>query len=975
MNLPEEHLFEAIFNSMPYPAIVYRADAPRFTVVANNTLHKTVTNRTGIDITGKSIWDIFSPLDPQAGIIKNALNQVITDHVSIKLDPFRYDMPLADTGEIVLFWWQVEYAPLIGKDGNVAYIIGTTNDATEKVVGRETQERLRLQQEALIREQNLNEELAASNEELKETQQNLQDLNQELESRVDERTKLLTASESRFRDMVQHAQVGIIVYNTRELIIASANTQILKILGKSTDVIGKRFVDALPEMKGQPFLKLMLDVFDTGEVYYGNEVPAVLEHNGKLVEDYFNFIYQPVKDEQGNTTAIMVVAMTATEQVMARKRIESSEHRLNAMVKNTPIGMTVLDGRDFRVALANNPMLNIWSRTEEGVIGKKLIEIFPELSAQPFIKMLEDVFDTGRPLSIREMLVTISSANGDKNIYVDFAYQPLFNEKGRAESILVTVVEITEAVKARKALEESESEQQSLNEELTSTNEELAVINEELSESHINLRAVNAMLQDSEAKLRTMLDQLPIPLSILRGPEFVIEGANVPMLNLWKRPADEVMGKSILKIFPELLDQPFPDLWRQVIATGKTISHKEVPVYLYTPSGERISMFLNYDYHPLYGQDGNPNGVMATIVNLTDQVIAKNELMKTQDTLKMALDAAGIGTWHVDLVTDILTISDRMAEMHGLTADTILTLKESSEMIVPESREAVMKGVQDAIETKGNFSAEYQIIPKDGSKQRWMRASAKAYYNQEGKPVYMAGTALDITEQKHDEIRKNDFIGMVSHELKTPLTSLTAYVQMLLMKARKADDAFTTGALEKANVQVKRMGNMINGFLNVSRLESGKIELYKNNFSLDELLTEIIDETKVATTSHEITLLEYEKVNVNADSDKIGSVITNLLSNAIKYSPKNNAIKVSLKIIDQMAQISVSDGGIGIKPQDIDRLFERYYRVESPNIHYISGFGIGLYLSAEIVERHNGRIWAESEFGKGSTFYFSIPIA
>ena len=181
-------------------------------------------------------------------------------------------------------------------------------------------------------------------------------------------------------------------------------------------------------------------------------------------------------------------------------------------------------------------------------------------------------------------------------------------------------------------------------------------------------------------------------------------------------------------------------------------------------------------------------------------------------------------------------------------------------------------------------------------------------------------------------------------------------------------------ALEKAIVQVKKMSTMINGFLNISRLESGKIVIEKQQFDLRNLISEILEEAELTVSGHLLVFEPGASLFIDADRDKIGSVITNLVSNAIKYSPKGKVVTVKCEIVENSALFSITDEGMGIKAKDIDRLFERYYRVSSNHTRHISGFGIGLYLSAEIIQRHNGRIWVESESGVGSTFYFSLPL-
>ena len=227
---------------------------------------------------------------------------------------------------------------------------------------------------------------------------------------------------------------------------------------------------------------------------------------------------------------------------------------------------------------------------------------------------------------------------------------------------------------------------------------------------------------------------------------------------------------------------------------------------------------------------------------------------------------------------------------------------------------------------------------------------------------------------KQNDQRKNDFIGMVSHELKTPLTSLSGYIQMLQVKADKHQDVFFSAAIQKANKQVDKMTLMINSFLNISRLDSGKIQIDFELFDVAQLIKEVEDETDNIISSHNISFAHIESTFINADHDKIGHVITNLISNAVKYSSNGTTIKIACVADNGWVQVSVEDQGMGIAPKDLERLFDRYYRVEGDHMKTISGFGIGLYLCAEIIQRHGGKIWVTSEFGIGSTFYFSLPM-
>jgi signal transduction histidine kinase len=276
--------------------------------------------------------------------------------------------------------------------------------------------------------------------------------------------------------------------------------------------------------------------------------------------------------------------------------------------------------------------------------------------------------------------------------------------------------------------------------------------------------------------------------------------------------------------------------------------------------------------------------------------------------------------------------------------------------------------------SNGIYDVEYRTIGVEDQLLRWVRAKGQVYFDENDRPLRFIGSVLDITEQKHNEQRKNDFISMVSHELKTPLTSMKSYIQVLHNKAQKRGDELSSGMLEKANKQAGRMATLINGFLNVSRLESGQIHIDRRRFDMAELSNETKEETLAQVTSHRVVFAPVETTMVNADRDKIGQVLNNLISNAVKYSPQGSTINVACVTQGNNALVSVKDEGMGISQEDIPKLFERYYRVKSSGYQHVSGFGIGLYICCEIIKRHEGDIWAESEPGKGSTFYFTLPV-
>nr|WP_294874633.1 ATP-binding protein [uncultured Pedobacter sp.] len=246
--------------------------------------------------------------------------------------------------------------------------------------------------------------------------------------------------------------------------------------------------------------------------------------------------------------------------------------------------------------------------------------------------------------------------------------------------------------------------------------------------------------------------------------------------------------------------------------------------------------------------------------------------------------------------------------------------------------------------------------------------------NATGKIIGLSKIARDITDKKLEEQRKNDFIAIASHELKTPLTSVRSYIQLVLARARNSSDAFTENILSRAEVQTTRMVTMIHDFLDLSRLEDGKMSLTLSRFTLVQLMDDLMAEAKVLAPDHIITYQGCTSVEIYADREKISQVLSNLLSNAVKYSRAGTFIHIECTRKQNNVSINFTDQGVGIDPLDQPRLFERFYRIKNEQLKNVSGFGIGLHLVSEILKLHGSDIKVKSDPGKGSTFYFTLPV-
>ena len=538
----------------------------------------------------------------------------------------------------------------------------------------------------------------------------------------------------------------------------------------------------------------------------------------------------------------------------------------------------------------------------------------------------------------------------------------------------------------------------------------------------------------SDNELVTILALSQNATAIYTSEDLIIQSANDAMLLFWNKGRD-VIGKKLEDAVPELKDNPLLELLKNVWRNGidyeatniktnirvkgklqityfdlnyKTITNPKGEVYcilhtardvtdrvlkqeevkalqLKTQSlNEKLAGF-NEELSATNEELSATNEELATTneeyIVLNEEINATNEelhqinkeLIKARNTLDLASDAAGLITWTAQLGTTDFIISGNGANLFEADKERF-TFASFLNRVSDEHHDILKNSIDQSIKDKCRLDLEIQIKATAQLKLRWFKLNAIPYFNEDGLPSHLTGTMLDVTEQKEDDQRKSDFIAMVSHELKTPLTSLKAYVQMLAGRASKAGDKFSENALDKANAQVNKMTGLINGFLNLSRLESGKINLDNRSFELEKLVKEIVEEGELTISSHRLIFKPTCTVTVTADRDKIGSVITNFISNAVKYSPNGTSITVECDIISNTAQVSVQDAGMGISQADSKKLFERYYRVKGKQTETISGFGIGLYLSAEIINRHGGKIWVESETGKGSIFYFSLPL-
>ncbi len=791
------------------------------------------------------------------------------------------------------------------------------------------------------------------------------------------------------------------------------NDAFMQMLGnrKHPHALGKPFFETYIEAKD--LLRPIFDKVLQGEAVAHPDFKFNLNGNGNIEEIYLDFSCTPITDEHMTVHGVLMICFEVTTNHSELKGIEQinkeilrsslelitrkdqlsnsqqnlrrivyelaeSEHRTRSIIENAPFPIGVYIGADLRISLANQAIIDIWGKGAD-VIGKSYRNILPELSNQEVFNQLDKVYRTGQAFHARNQRIDLVVNGVLTTFYFNYSFNALRDQEGKIYGVMNTAADVTDAVVARQRVEEASDELAALNEELTASNEELQSVNEELQSVNEELASTNEELNESRHQLEAANEELAASMSRLR---MAIESTNlgtweyIPATGylFWSAELREIYGISATE--PATMESfaahihPDDYSWvQQQIANAMSPDTGGRYDLSY-----RIKRFDNDEIRwikvqgSVHFENEQPVRFIGTAFDITEMKEAEEKTAKLAAIIASSGDAI-ISKNFDSVITSWNTSAERI---FGYTAEEMIG--ESIYKLIPRDRydeePLILTSVREGRRVQ-HF--ETKRLTKDG-RLIDVSVTVSPIRDKQGNVIGLSKIARDITEKKLDEARKNDFIGMVSHELKTPLTSLSAVLQVVAMKLNSSDDTFLAGAMQKANQQVKRMTAMINGFLNISRLESGKILIQKHTFNLAKLITEVVDEVKVGATTHAIKIENCEAIDVNADLDKIQSVISNLLSNAVKYSPNGTEVRVGCEVTGGEVIVSVQDQGIGIKPDDAERIFDRYYRVETNDTKHISGFGIGLYLSAEIIHHHNGRIWLESEKEKGSTFYFSLPL-
>ncbi len=436
--------------------------------------------------------------------------------------------------------------------------------------------------------------------------------------------------------------------------------------------------------------------------------------------------------------------------------------------------------------------------------------------------------------------------------------------------------------------------------------------------------------------------------------------------NLYGYIAKEMLEESIYKIIPKN-----PAILKTIKQLINRLKRGEsVPIIesvRQTKSGQIIQVSFNASL--IKSSDENIYGISIIERDITLHKKIEQENTELLAQLNGLVEIAPIGIAFVNNQLQFIKTNDTFAEIAGLPFIEHLN-KTPNELFNPAHAKLINKQFDSVLSNRRLKSFEIENLRDTPQKQF---VSVICYPIETTANHYGIGVILqDITEQKIIERRKDDFLSMASHELKTPLTAIKAFTQLLqLSKQTRAKK--DTSLLQKIDQQINRLTKLVNDLLDISKIRSGKIAIEPEWFDFDALVNETIKTYQAAITSHHISIFGKTESTIFADRHRISQVITNLLSNAIKYSPNSDQVEVEMEKQAGHINFSVRDYGIGISPINQKRIFQSFYRVFDPNDNQFPGLGIGLYIASEIIRLHGGTIGVKSRLSAGSLFYFNLP--
>ena len=723
-------------------------------------------------------------------------------------------------------------------------------------------------------------------------------------------------------NLFMQAPVGFCLAKGNDHVIELANKEFLRLTGRENDIIGKPITQVFPEIETQGYLTLLNSVLKHKESIFLKESPVVILKNGIRETLFINTVFQPYM-EGDDAVGILSILTDVTDHVLARKKIEENEERLRLATETTKLGTW-----EFL------PLTGELTWSDE---CKRIYE-FPLDKEVDFALFSDHIYPEDKDFALTEIN---KAMNPDGNGMYDIEYRILrytnksvrwiraqgkvfFNNEKKPVRFIGTVLDITD----------------------TKLKEEILRINEE------RLR-----LAVESGRLGTY--ELDIPdSSIIFSPRL----AEIFGLD----PAQKATHKDLRNaLHPD--DVHIRNEAHEIAKKTGSLFYEARVIW-----PDRSIHWIRLNGSVVFDKKGNALRTYGTALDITEQKETERILKESEEKFRLIADAVPHMVWEIELDGTISYINKQWADFSGLTLEEI-NQGGWSKVFHPDDAEIVGQGWMDAFTNKKIYVGECRIKNPDGG-YSWFTLKTVPIKNDKDHVDLWIGTATDIHDKKIAEQQKDEFISIASHELKTPVTSIKGFTQILLMRFEKEGNNEAADLLSRMDKQVNKLTKLIIDLLDATKIENGQLKFAEENFDFNELVTEVAEEMQRTTENHEIKVdLAGTKI-IYGDRNRIGQVITNLISNAIKYSPNTNEVIVTSTVEKNKLKLCVQDFGIGIPDEKQSNVFDRFFRVGGDKQDTFPGLGLGLFISSEIIKRHNGKITVQSILKKGSTFCFTLPL-
>ena len=717
-----------------------------------------------------------------------------------------------------------------------------------------------------------------------------------------------------------------------------------------------------------------------GETVVGAEIVyrVPVKQRDRLVSVSAAPLYTPsAKTIEGAVT----ITRELTERQLIEDALRASEERYRTIVQTANEGVWLIDTQANTIYVNDRMATMLGVRTEE-MIGHSVLEfVFPEDEQEGRMHIRNNLQGQFEQFDFRfrredgSALYTLACTNptrdGGNSIVGALGLYSDVTERKRAEEQERILAEVG------KVLASTLDYQETLANIARVVVPQLAdwfTVDLVDAEGNFELVEIGHKDPDQAQWARTLREKFPVDSGSPTGAPHVVRTGQS---ELYREITDEMMVASIeneeeLAIARQLRITSAMNV--PLIARGRTIG---VVGFVSTESGRK------YDEHDLALAEevGRRAGVAL------DNARLFRDVQQARDQLDIILQGVADGIIVYDPASQIIYANEVAAQMTGF-ASVGAMLEVSNPAIVakyeiideqgqpfPSSQlthRRVLAGEREAQAIIGSRRSPH--LAPAGQPEHWSLVKSRPVLDEQGEVAMVITITHDITERMQAERRKDEFISMASHELKTPVTSLKGFAHVLQRRLIKQGDEQGQQYLARMDTQLNKLAKLINDLLDISKMQAGKLAYEVEQVDLDALVQEMVENVQATTSTHQIVIEGKAEGYLIGDKDRLEQVFINLLTNAIKYSPQAKKVIVRLSREQERAIVSVQDFGIGISMDHYQKIFERFYQVTDPEEKTYPGLGLGLYISSEIIERHHGRIWVESSKGQGSTFFVALPL-